>query len=166
MNSVIKRTHQAAASRTATRPTHTTAYFRSVDSIKPCKRWNKLSAHAAPESSSSSSSVHEPPMSLDSNSKITYERIKSFGVAGVLSYVLTELAFWALAIPTAIFSYHESTGTWLSIETDRVQLVGIALGFVTAVRFFVPLRMGAAFALIPFVQKVISRSPSPTAPTE
>ena len=84
--------------------------------------------------------------------------IKSYGVAGVLSYVLTEVVFWALALPTAIFSYHETTGTWLSIETDRVQLIGIALGFVTAVRFFVPLRMGAAFALIPFVQKIIDGS--------
>jgi hypothetical protein len=84
-------------------------------------------------------------------------QIKSFGVAGTLSYVITELAFWAVALPGAYFGYHQTTGEWLSLETDRAQLVGLAAAFVTGVRFAVPLRMGAALALTPTVKQLIER---------
>lgn len=83
------------------------------------------------------------------------QKIKSYGVAGTLSYVVTELAFWAIALPGAYFGYHQATGEWLSFETDRAQLVGIAAGFVTGVRFAVPLRMGAALALVPTMKKLL-----------
>ena len=63
--------------------------------------------------------------------------------------------FWALAIPAAAYSYHSSTGEWLSWNTDKAQLVGIAAGFVTVVRFAVPLRMGAALAMTPAVDRII-----------
>ena len=137
--------HHAVASRTNT--SHAYGYGqgrlqRSTTQIR--------SSNESPKASEETSN--------EDSSKLTYAKIKSFGVAGVLSYVLTEVAFWALAIPAAIFSYHETTGAWLSIETDRVQLIGIAAGFITAVRFFVPLRMGAAFALIPLVQKALDGS--------
>ena len=49
--------------------------------------------------------------------------------------------------------YHQSTGQWLSLETDAAQLVGIALAFITGVRFMVPVRMGAALALVPTIQR-------------
>ena len=54
--------------------------------------------------------------------------------------------------------YHQTTGEWLSLDTDRAQLVGIAAAFVTGVRFMVPLRMGAALALVPTVQKLVEGS--------
>lgn len=82
-------------------------------------------------------------------------KIKSYGAAGTLSYVITELAFWAIALPGAFIGWHQSTGEWLSLDTDRAQLIGIAAAFVTGVRFAVPLRMGAALALIPTVKKVL-----------
>lgn len=93
---------------------------------------------------------------------ITMERIKRFGFAGTLSYVVTEVAFWVVALPGAIFTYHQSTGEWLSWETDRAQLVGIAAAFVSGVRLAVPLRMGVAFALIPTVQRMLDRFSSGT----
>uniref|UniRef100_A0A7S0QUT8 Uncharacterized protein n=1 Tax=Pyramimonas obovata TaxID=1411642 RepID=A0A7S0QUT8_9CHLO len=81
--------------------------------------------------------------------------IKSFGVAGTLSYVITELVFWALALPGAIFGYHYTTGEWLSLQTDRAQIAGIAAAFVTGVRFLVPVRMGVALALIPTCDRLL-----------
>ena len=87
--------------------------------------------------------------------RLTFAAIKRFGVAGTLSYVLTELAFWALALPGAAFGYHASTGEWLSWDTDRAQLAALAATFVTGVRFAVPLRMGVAFACVPAVQRAL-----------
>jgi len=46
---------------------------------------------------------------------------------------------------------HQSTGQWLSLETDAAQLMGIALAFITGVRFMVPVCMGAALA--PTIQR-------------
>ena len=82
-------------------------------------------------------------------------RIRSFGLAGTLSYVLTELVFWAVALPGAALGYHATTGTWLSWDTDRTQLAGIAAAFVGGVRFAVPIRMGVALAAVPFVQSLL-----------
>eukprot|EP00873_Tetraselmis_striata_P007467 jgi/Tetstr1/427731/TSEL_017855.t1 len=89
-------------------------------------------------------------------------KIKSYGIAGTLSYIITELMFWAVAIPAAAYSYHSTTGEWLSWSTDKAQLVGIAAGFVTVVRFAVPLRMAAALALTPTVDSlIVKRMTSP-----
>jgi len=82
-------------------------------------------------------------------------KIKSYGLAGTLSYIVTEIAFWAAAIPAAAFSYHSSTGEWLSWSTEKTQLLGIAAGFISVVRFAVPLRMAAALALTPAMDKNI-----------
>eukprot|EP00955_Chlamydomonas_euryale_P114513 366281-Chlamydomonas_euryale.AAC.12 len=46
-----------------------------------------------------------------------------------------QLAFWAVALPGAYFGYHQTTGEWLSLDTDRAQLLGLAAAFVTGVRF-------------------------------
>lgn len=55
--------------------------------------------------------------------------------------------------------YHQTTGEWLSLETEMSQLVGLAAAFVTGVRFMVPLRMGAALALVPTMQRLLERPP-------
>lgn len=81
--------------------------------------------------------------------------VKRFGLAGTLSYVATEVAFWAFALPAAFFGYHATTGEWLSLDTDRTQLLALAATFVTGVRFAVPLRLGVALALVPSVQRFL-----------
>mmetsp|Transcript_9672 Transcript_9672/g.27658 ORF Transcript_9672/g.27658 Transcript_9672/m.27658 type:complete len:187 (-) Transcript_9672:263-823(-) len=110
------------------------------------------------------SSMQEEPDSADRNQsrdgkswdKATLmAQIKSYGISGTISYIITELMFWAIALPAAAYSYHSSTGEWLSWSTDKAQLVGIAAGFVTVVRFAVPLRMAAALALTPLVERTI-----------
>lgn len=56
---------------------------------------------------------------------------------------------------SAIYGYHSTTGEWLSLQTDRAQIVGIAAAFVTGVRFLVPVRMGVALACTPSVDKYL-----------
>lgn len=45
------------------------------------------------------------------------EKIKSAGVAGALAYGATELAFWIVSVPLAIFTYYETTGEWLDLTS-------------------------------------------------
>lgn len=45
------------------------------------------------------------------------DKIKSAGLAGALAYGGTELAFWVISIPLAVFGYYESTGEWLDLSS-------------------------------------------------
>ena len=229
--------------------------FKSVAPVAPLRPGRALrrfpltarrasSKDGSPDPSPSASSSSDegpatPPAPADKS--VMMQRIKSFGIAGTLSYVITEIAFWAIALPGAWIGersgqatlvqrllpcrpcavpvyarvrlpvgpacaklahqcmhgltppppcdpsgptplvlasgnqhpsldglispfpplnsgYHQTTGDWLSLDTDRAQLVGIAAAFVTGVRFMVPLRMGAALALVPTVQKLVEGS--------
>ena len=83
--------------------------------------------------------------------------VKKFGKAGILSYVLVELAFWAVAGPVAYASYRVADGTWLDLSDpiDKAKLLGGGTLFVNLVRFLVPLRLGAALAIAPKLQKLM-----------
>ncbi|CAM9486964.1 unnamed protein product, partial [Choristocarpus tenellus] len=44
-------------------------------------------------------------------------KIKSAGVAGAVAYGATELGFWVISVPLAVFGYHQTTGEWLDLST-------------------------------------------------
>ena len=52
---------------------------------------------------------------------LSYAEIKKFGVSGTVAYILTELAFWAIAFPVASFTLYNTAGHWpdLSDGGDR-----------------------------------------------
>ena len=87
----------------------------------------------------------------------TFDKIKSAGVAGGIAYAITEGIFWVFSVPLAIVSYHQTTGGWLDLSSadDQKTLLGLTAGFLTFARIVVPLRIGAALALIPTVNKYI-----------
>jgi hypothetical protein len=91
---------------------------------------------------------------------LTFERIKSLGAAGTLSYVLAEVAFWALAVPAAVLFYRTADGTWLALSDvdDRAKLLGAGAVFINVVRAFVPLRLAAALALVPTVERLFAKA--------
>lgn len=39
------------------------------------------------------------------------------GLAGVLSYVSSEVLFWVSSLPLGVLAYHQSTGEWLDLST-------------------------------------------------
>mmetsp|Transcript_38157 Transcript_38157/g.119790 ORF Transcript_38157/g.119790 Transcript_38157/m.119790 type:complete len:555 (-) Transcript_38157:4-1668(-) len=88
---------------------------------------------------------------------IDMNAIKKYGVAGTLSYVLTELAFWALAIPAASFSFMKTAGHFpdFTDNTDRVTVLGFVFAASNVARAALPLRLGAAFAVAPWVDENI-----------
>ena len=82
--------------------------------------------------------------------------VKKYGVAGTVAYVLTELAFWIVAFPAAAYALYQSTGHWpdiLNDNTDRAAVAGFIFAGANIARAFVPVRLGAALALAPWVDE-------------
>lgn len=83
------------------------------------------------------------------------KQVKEAGTAGVISYALWELGFWALSVPVCIFGYYQVTGHFpdLSENEDRAKLGAEAFAFVNFARFAVPLRIGLALSTTPWIQE-------------
>ena len=85
------------------------------------------------------------------------DRVKSFGKAGTLSYIIVELVFWAAALPVAVGWFRVADGTWLDLNdpVDKAKLLGAGAVFINGVRALVPLRLAAALALAPAVESAL-----------
>ena len=90
-------------------------------------------------------------------SNLSMDKVNSYGKAGTVSYVLVELAFWAIAFPVAFGWYGVAEGTWLDISdpADKARLFGAGAVFINGVRALVPLRLAAAIALAPAVESAM-----------
>jgi len=92
---------------------------------------------------------------------LSMEDIKKFGVAGTVAYVLTELAFWAVAFPVASTALYQTSGHWPDVINnveDRATVLGFIFAGANIARLAVPLRLGAAIALAPWVdENIINR---------
>ena len=88
-------------------------------------------------------------------SKKLLQQVKDAGVAGIISYIFWEWAFWGVSIPVCIFGYYQVTGHWpdLSNSEDQAKLGAEAFAFVNVARFAVPLRIGLALSTTPWVQQ-------------
>eukprot|EP00554_Chaetoceros_debilis_P000306 CAMPEP_0194085556 /NCGR_PEP_ID=MMETSP0149-20130528/17884_1 /TAXON_ID=122233 /ORGANISM="Chaetoceros debilis, Strain MM31A-1" /LENGTH=555 /DNA_ID=CAMNT_0038768459 /DNA_START=68 /DNA_END=1731 /DNA_ORIENTATION=- len=82
--------------------------------------------------------------------------VKKYGVSGTVAYILTELAFWAVAFPVASTALYQSSGHWPDVindTTDRATVLGFIFAGANVARLLVPLRLGAALALAPWVDE-------------
>lgn len=101
-----------------------------------------------------------PQLGGSKESPLSMDDVKKYGVAGTLAYVLTELAFWAVAFPVAAVALYNSKGAWpdFSVNADRAAVLGFIFAGANAARLAVPLRFGAALALAPWVdENIVSR---------
>ena len=87
--------------------------------------------------------------------------VKKFGVSGTVAYVLTELAFWAVAFPVASTALYRTTGHWpdaINDAGDRTAVLAFIFTGANIARLLVPLLLGAALALAPWVdENIINR---------
>jgi len=91
---------------------------------------------------------------------LSMDDVKKYGAAGTLAYVLTELAFWVVAFPVASTALYQSTGHWPDVVNesgDRAAVLAFIFAGANVARAFVPLRLGAALALAPWVDENILR---------
>ena len=98
----------------------------------------------------------EPEEELSETQKLM-QQVKDAGTAGVISYALWELGFWAVSVPVVLFGYLSVTGHFpdLSNKEDTAKLGAEAFAFVNFARFAVPLRIGLALSTTPWIQKNI-----------
>jgi len=85
------------------------------------------------------------------------KQVKEAGTAGVISYALWEMGFWALSVPVCAVGYYQVTGHWpdLSDAEDQKKLGAEAFAFVNFARFAVPLRIGLALGTTPWIDENI-----------
>jgi Protein of unknown function (DUF2499) len=94
----------------------------------------------------------------DGKPALSMADIKKYGVAGTLAYVLTELAFWVVAFPVAAYALYQSTGHWPDVvndNADRAAVLAFIFAGANVARALVPVRLGAALALAPWVDENI-----------
>jgi hypothetical protein len=100
-----------------------------------------------------------------STSMISMDTVKQYGVAGTVAYVITELAFWIVAFPLAAYALYQSTGHWPDVindNTDRAAVLAFIFAGANIARVMVPLRLGAALALAPWVDENIIQTVFPS----
>lgn len=110
-----------------------------------------------------SSKVSELDESLGVTKKLGLDRVKSYsdlkaiGVAGVIAYILTELAFWAVAFPVATASFYNLNGHWpdFGVGDDRTAVLAFIFAGANVARLVVPLRLAAALAITPWTDENI-----------
>lgn len=82
------------------------------------------------------------------------QKVKDSGLAGVISYALWELGFWAISVPVCIIGYQQVTGHMpdLNDKEDIAKLSAEAFAFVNFARFAVPLRIGTLMNMLHEIQ--------------
>ena len=90
-----------------------------------------------------------------SESKQMMQKVKDAGVAGIISYIFWEWAFWGVSVPVCIYGYYVATGHFpdFSNSDDQAKLGAEAFAFVNVARFAVPLRISLALGTTPWVKE-------------
>lgn len=85
------------------------------------------------------------------------KKVKESGTAGIISYALWELGFWAISVPICSFGFYEATGHWPNFgdKEDLAKLGAEAFAFVNFARLAVPLRIGLALGTTPWIKENI-----------
>ena len=89
-----------------------------------------------------------------SESKKLLQQVKDAGIAGIISYIFWEWAFWGVSVPVALFGFQAATGYWPDFgdQDDLAKLGAEAFAFVNVARFAVPLRISLALGTTPWVR--------------
>mmetsp|Transcript_4657 Transcript_4657/g.11291 ORF Transcript_4657/g.11291 Transcript_4657/m.11291 type:complete len:345 (+) Transcript_4657:74-1108(+) len=93
----------------------------------------------------------------DTYGSLTMEDVQKYGTAGTIAYVLTELLFWAIALPNEVFLFYKTAGRWpdFDIDADKAAVFGFVFAASNIARALLPLRFGAALAIAPWVDENI-----------
>ena len=90
-------------------PSKPTAVFMSQQTLDRVEIGQKetLSQVASNETIANELEVSQEEMS---ETKKLMQKVKDAGVAGIISYALWEIGFWAISVPVCIAGYREVTG--------------------------------------------------------
>lgn len=119
---------------------------------------DETAAEARPETALAATTTKEDECEVEeeeqSETQKLLAQIKDAGLAGVISYAIWELGFWAISVPVVVGGYYEVVGHWpdFSNGEDLEKLGAEAFAFVNFARFAVPLRIGLALSTTPWIQ--------------
>lgn len=90
----------------------------------------------------------------DERKQNVVQRIKDSGIAGIISFAIVQLAFWALSFPLVIFAFYRVTGHFPDFgdSEDIAKLGAESFTFVNIARLAAPFRIGFALSLVPWIQ--------------
>mmetsp|Transcript_239 Transcript_239/g.652 ORF Transcript_239/g.652 Transcript_239/m.652 type:complete len:515 (-) Transcript_239:22-1566(-) len=116
---------------------------------------------AAPPAAVALTVLPKPDLSLPDFANVSYDDVKKYGVSGTIAYVLTELAFWAIAFPVAAGLFAQANGhapDLINSGADRAAVAAAVFAGANVARLAVPLRFGVALAAAPWVdENIVSR---------
>ena len=55
------------------------------------------------------------------DSKSMMQKVKDAGVAGIISYIFWEWAFWGVSVPVSLFGFQAATGHWPNFSDQEVR---------------------------------------------
>jgi hypothetical protein len=107
--------------------------------------------------------VMDPSADMIANPQITkqedtksnlMQKIKDSGIAGIVSFGVVQLAFWALSFPLVILAFCRVTGHFPDFgdSEDMAKLGAESFTFVNIARLAAPFRIGFALSLSPWIQ--------------
>ncbi|GMI61045.1 hypothetical protein ScalyP_jg11341 [Parmales sp. scaly parma] len=116
--------------------------------------------NSSPESGSDGNVPSDLEEAEEKEEENLLQKIKSLGPAGILSYMVWELAFWGVGGVGAIALYVILNGHFpdLADKTDDAKLGGEAFAFINLARFAIPIRLGLAISTAPWVDMNIIKS--------
>jgi len=135
----------------------TAAQARGRPSLRPLRAEQK---ETATKEAAEKSEEEKKPFDVwepSTYGNISMDDVKKYGAAGTLSYVITELLFWAIAFPTECFAYLQTAGHWpdFSKPEDSAAVFGLVFAASNVARLLLPIRFGAALAMAPWVDENI-----------
>eukprot|EP00965_Chrysotila_dentata_P239106 6202898-Pleurochrysis_carterae.AAC.4 len=89
--------------------------------------------------------------------------IKDAGLAGIASYFVVEVTFFAIALPIGYVGYYAATGEWLSLldclqnGEGRIRILGLLFSYVVLLKTLFPLRLGSTLLLTPRMRAILRR---------
>lgn len=88
------------------------------------------------------------------------QKIKDAGPAGIVAFGLVQVAFWGSSVPVVVLGHTALTGHFpdFANEADKAQLGAEAFAYINIVRFAIPIKIGVALSITPWIQEnVIER---------
>eukprot|EP00980_Cylindrotheca_fusiformis_P013699 scaffold3515_cov126-Cylindrotheca_fusiformis.AAC.48 len=83
------------------------------------------------------------------------QQIKDSGIAGIISFGVIQMGFWALSFPLVVFAFYRVTGHFPDFRDseDLAKLGAESFTFVNIARLAAPFRIGFALSLVPWIQE-------------
>jgi hypothetical protein len=103
---------------------------------------------------SRTSAIQSQQKDVKTEAKNLMQKIKDSGIAGIVSFGMVQLTFWALSFPLVVIAFYQVTGHLpdFSDQKDLEKLGVEAFTYLNIARLAAPFRIGLSLSLVPWIQ--------------